>query len=441
MSKTLLNAPIFAVVSYLLIGVSIATFGPLEYEGYRHVLVATYITFVVIFLIVGFMLGSRTKAPTRAIWRKDQNQAILSFIFWASLAVSTLFITFELLTMVISGGLNFNLANSANSYFDSYTNYTRNSGNYSMHFIVTSIGALPLFIAQVLGIFYFKNLGRASHVAVIFLFIATLLVYTLGAGKMKQLADLLIIVVSVVIAKQAMMGKLRLLVLLKVGAVLFVGVSILLAIISFRYQAIGIDLVNLNDRLNTLIHYRDGYWLEGALSEALAFPIVMFSGYLSQGYFGLSLSLEQPLTWTFFAGSSYSISVILNQFFGAEFWVTQNYPYLVGYATGWDQSKWHTVFSWLASDLTFTGVVVFMGMIGFIYGRVWREILLYKNPFSILVFTMMNIGFVYAPANNQLMHSPGLLLTTMVTLLFYFIFHANFNAAPTVLKKLSFRIK
>lgn len=441
MNKTLLNAPIVAVASYLLIGVSIATFGPLQYEGYRPTLVASYMTLVVIFLVVGFMLGTRLKAPTKAIWRKDQNHAILSFIFRASLIASVLTMTFLLLTMIASGGLNFNLANSAAAYFNTYTDYKRNSGNYSMHFLISSMGAFPLFIAQVLGIFYFKNLDRTSRVTVIYLFIATVLVYTLGGGKMKQFGDILIYVVSLIFAKQAVTGKLRFSTLVKIGAVFFIGGGVLLAVLSFRYQAIGIDLVNLKEKLHPLIHYRNGYWLESTLGKDLVFPIVMFSGYLSQGYFGLSLSLEQPFTWTYFAGSSYSISVILNQFFGTEFWVTHNYPYMVGYATGWGESKWHTVFSWLASDLTFTGVVIFMGMIGFIYGRVWREILLYQNPFSILVFSMMNLGFFYAPANNQLMHSPGMLVTTLGTLFFYFIFHTNFNASPTTLRKLRFRIK
>lgn len=431
--------PMFAIVGYLFFGVCIATFGPLEYKGYEAVSVFAFMLFVAIFFIVGFTLGSRTKAPAHAIWKKKQNPAVLAFVFRVSLFTSSLLMTYELLSAALSGGLHFSLASSAYAYINSYTDYVRNSGNYSLNFIITSLGAFPLFIAQVLGIFYYRTLDRPSRIALIYLFVVTVLVDTLGGGKQKQFGDIIIYVVSVVLAKRAATGSLSLAKLVKVGFFVLAGMYVMLALLAFRYQAIGVNLSDLNNHLHPLIHYNKGYWMENVLGGALAFPLVMFSGYLGQGYFGLSLSLEQPFIWTHFAGSSYSVSVIVNRLFGAEFWVKESYPYRVGSATGWDESKWHTVFSWLASDLTFPGVVVFMGVVGFIYGRAWREILLFQNPFSVMIFAMMNIGWAYAPANNQLMHSPGALTTTLGTLLIYFLFHANFNAAPTNLKALNFR--
>lgn len=440
LNKRLLAAPAIGVVGYFVLGLSVASFGPLDYLGYQGASVAIYVAFNVLFFGTCFFLGSRMKVPRKAIWRSDKNQDVLTFIFRASLLVSVLLMTFELLYTARTGGINLNFANSAAAYFDTYTDYTRNSGSYSMRFLITSMGAFPLFVAQVLGIFYFKELDKPTRLALIYLFVVTILVYTLGDGKQKQFGDVLIYVVSVVLAKQAASGKLKIKTLLIISGVVVGGVCVLLVLLSYRYQAIGVDLVDLNRRLHPLIEYHEGYWLESIFGEAFAFPMVMFSSYLAQGYYGLSLSLEQPFTWTSFAGSSYSVSVILNQFFGTDFWVTRNYPYMVGHATGWDQAKWHTVFAWLASDLTFTGVVFFMGAIGFIYGRAWREILLYQNPFSLMMFAMMNIGFAYAPANNQLMHSPGALSTTLAVFFVYFMFHANFNAVPTVVQKLRFRM-
>jgi len=440
LNKRLLAAPAIGVAGYFTLGVSVATFGPLEYSGYQSTTVAVYIGLNILFFGACFVLGSRARLPRKPIWRTDKNQNVLTFIFRASLVIAILLMTYELLNAIQTGGLNLNLANSALTYIGTYTDYTRNSGSYNMRFLITSMGAFPLLVAQVLGIFYFKDLDKTARRAVIYVFVVSILVYTLGGGKQKQFGDIMIYVVSIVLAKEAASGKLKFKTLLFVGGVIVGAVYVLLMLLAFRYQAIGVDLTQLNLRLHPLVEYREGYWLESAFGEALAFPMVMFSGYLGQGYYGLSLSMEQPFTWTSFAGSSYSLSVILNQFFGADFWVTRNYPYMVGYATGWDQSKWHTVFAWLASDLTFTGVVFFMGAMGFIYGRAWREILLYQNPFALMMFAMMTIGLVYAPANNQLMHSPGGLSTTFGVFLLYFMFHANFNAAPTVVRKLRFRM-
>lgn len=441
LNKRLLKAPGLIIIAYFFIGIMISIFGPLEYQGYRELDVALYVGAVILFFYAGYSLGIRLRTPIKAIWRKDQNKTILSYIFRISLIFALLMMTYDLLFTWFSGGLHFSLVNSAASYISTYTGYERNSGSYSLRFLITSAGALPLFVAQVLGIFYFKSLSRTSRILVIYLFAAMIIVHTLGGGKQKQFGDILIYVFSVFLATQAGSGKLKLMTLMQVGGALLGGVYVLLTLLAFRYQAIGISLSDLNSNLHPLIQYRGEGWIESALGEALAFPIVMFSGYLGQGYYGLSLALEQPFTWTAFGGSSYSISVILNQFFGAKFWVAENYPYLVGYSTGWGQAKWHTAFAWLASDLTFTGVVLFMGLVGFMYGRAWREVILYQNPFSVLLFALLNIGLIYAPANNQLMHAPGGLLTTFGVVIFYILFHKNFNATPATLAQRRFRLK
>ena len=95
---------------------------------------------------------------------------------------------------------------------------------------------------------------------------------------------------------------LRLRLLTSVGLVCLSSIYVLLALLAFRYQAIGVSLVELNTKLHPLIQYSEDYWLADLLGDSLAFPVVMFSGYLGQGYYGLSLSLEQPFTWTNFSG-------------------------------------------------------------------------------------------------------------------------------------------
>lgn len=433
-------APCIGVVSYFAMGISIATFGPLSYLGYNKFITPVYILFIVIFFGLSFIVGSRMRTPSKVLWRKDQNQPFLNILFRSSLIISILVMSYELIYMARATGLSLSVTNAASSYVEGYSNYTRNSGSYSARFLITSMCALPLFIAQVFGLYYFEILDKPTRLGIVYLFVVSIVVYTFGAGKQKQFGDIMIYMLSALIAKQAAAGRLRLTTWAKIGGVLFGGVFVLLVFLAARYQAIGIDLIELNANLHNLVEYREGYWLEKLLGEVFAFPLIIFSGYLGQGYFGLSLALEQPFTWTAFVGSSYSMSVILHQFFGVEFLVEKSYPYLVGDATGWGQTKWHTVFAWLASDLTFWGVPPFMGILGFIYGRVWREILIHKNPFALLVFALMNIGFVYAPANNQLMHSPGALSTTLGVFFLYVLFHKNFNAAPTGVRKLKFLV-
>ncbi|WP_224815436.1 hypothetical protein [Hasllibacter sp. MH4015] len=441
MTKAIANGPMYAAVGYLILGVTIATVGPLEYSGFLPTRVFGFILCVAVFFAVGYYLGVRAPVQRRQGATAAGNARLLRRIFNICIVLTSVVMTFELLRTIATGGLTLSFADAALSYFSAYDGYTRNTGRYSLNFIITSLVAPALFVSQILGIFYFRKIGLPAKIAVIYLLIVQILVFTLGAGKQKQFADIIIYIVTIIVANQASTGRLRMSVLLKAAALIFAGIYVLLVLLANRYGAIGVDLATLNVNLHPLITYRYDSALEQYLGPELSFPLVMFSSYLAQGYYGLSLAFEQDFTWTAFAGSSYSVSVILNQFFGAPFMVEESYPYIVGASTGWAETKWHTVFAWLASDLTFPGVLVFMGFVGFLYGKTWREILLYRNPLSLAVFAMLNIGLAYAPANNQLMHSPGPLFTLFVVLFLYFRFRARFNAAPAELRTRGVRIR
>ena len=82
------------------------------------------------------------------------------------------------------------------------------------------------------------------------------------------------------------------------------------------------------------------------------------------------------------------------------------YPYRVGNVTGWDQSKWHSVFSWFASDLTFTGTLVLFSFIGFIYARAWKSVYQFYNPISMLLFSTLTLGLIFVPAKQSIITHP-----------------------------------
>ena len=164
--------------------------------------------------------------------------------------------------------------------------------------------------------------------------------------------------------------------------------------------------------------------------QKLGFSLAMLSQYLSAGYYGLSLALQQDFTWTWFLGQSYSLAVIFNRWFGFPFMYDLTYPVQVGLATGWGASKWVSIFPWLASDWTYPGALVVLAFFAALYARVWRESIEYRNPFAILVFCLLNIGILYIPANNQLVHTPGGIMTGIVVFGLYFAFGPRFNAAP-----------
>ena len=88
---------------------------------------------------------------------------------------------------------------------------------------------------------------------------------------------------------------------------------------------------------------------------------------------------------------------------------------------------WHTIFPWLASDLTFVGTLVLFFFISYFYGKSWKEVLIYNNPISILLFSLLSILFVFVPANNQILHGFDYLLITFFVVILWGYRHIDYN--------------
>jgi hypothetical protein len=70
----------------------------------------------------------------------------------------------------------------------------------------------------------------------------------------------------------------------------------------------------------------------------------------------------------------------------------------------WDlYGKWHSLYPWIASDLSFPGTIVFMFVIGWFFGLVWIDVAFCQNPFAVCLFALFLIMLFYIPANNQVL--------------------------------------
>ena len=127
----------------------------------------------------------------------------------------------------------------------------------------------------------------------------------------------------------------------------------------------------------------------------------MLSQYLSGGYYGLSIGLQAgflpgPGSWA----SSYSMSVIVNRWLGFPFMYDMTYPVADRADDGWGEFKWHHALLVARLRLTYPGALIFWQWSRSLYARVWRSASTYRNPFSILLFCLLNIGLVYIPGQQ-----------------------------------------
>lgn len=125
--------------------------------------------------------------------------------------------------------------------------------------------------------------------------------------------------------------------------------------------------------------------------------------YVTHGYSGLSSSLSLPFVWTKGVGASPGLDR-LNPFVSLPSDPALGpYPVRAEKATGWPAyGRWQTMYPWLASDLTFPGAVLLVGLVGFGFGLSWaravrgRSAVLATSWFSFLMLLV-----VYLPLNNQ----------------------------------------
>ena len=67
--------------------------------------------------------------------------------------------------------------------------------------------------------------------------------------------------------------------------------------------------------------------------------------------------------------------------------------------------QWSTFYTWVASDISFIGVLILMFIIGYLLARTWKRAKDKNDYISLVVFVQLMLLCFYLPANNQLFQS------------------------------------
>lgn len=131
--------------------------------------------------------------------------------------------------------------------------------------------------------------------------------------------------------------------------------------------------------------------------------ILSLISYLDQGYYGLSLALEKPFVWTYGLGNSYFLTGLSRRFLGPSAISDLTYPARIE-GSGYDRDKrWHSFYTWAASDVSFPGVLFLVFIIGRLFAMVWMDVVVKKDPTAFVLFPLLVLMLYYFPANNQVL--------------------------------------
>lgn len=132
----------------------------------------------------------------------------------------------------------------------------------------------------------------------------------------------------------------------------------------------------------------------------------LLDNYLTQGYRGLSLAMQEPFTSTYGLGFSeffrHNILKLTGRSADEKAVVANTYAGKIS-EHGWPVGRlWASFFVHPAADIGFPGVVALMFLIGLVFGLSWRDLVARGDPLAAAVFVQLCLLLFYLSANNQL---------------------------------------
>jgi hypothetical protein len=153
------------------------------------------------------------------------------------------------------------------------------------------------------------------------------------------------------------------------------------------------------------IHADRNNFLVKDLPSELQVGAVGLDSYLTQGYYALYLSLDEPFVPMFGVGNSFFLTHQAVRLTNNPEIANLSYPARIE-KDGWDSfALWSSIYPWIASDVSFPGTILVMFLIGRLFALSWLDTLEGTNPFAVAVFAQFVIMLFYFPANNQVLQS------------------------------------
>lgn len=379
-------------------------------------------------LFFGYLYGARSNFLSR--WRRTlisepSHKSLAKWIFWGSIY----YICYSVLHLQEYGASGFDdvqarLLNPGDAYASKFDVYESQMAEGRVNVgiqIIVLFGALQGALIPILVVFWSKISRRLRYFAVFS--IVLYCVFFLFIGTMKGLGDVLIYAGVGFLVRYSRDGldlnrprlrgrqarwRLFLLVIIA-GSFLTYMVNSMQS----RLDVLG-GGVEEKGIVEEICYVLGGDSLGAGMAVAVLYPVA--------GYYGLDKNLSQPFEWAYGLGGSRALSSYKTQYFGGEDYYELSYPARTERATGFPALMyWQTIYPWLASDFTYFGAVVAIGLVGVLWGGLWIESVFSLRPVAIVLFGQLCIFVIYIPANNQIFAS-RLSLIGLGTLVLLYLF-------------------
>ena len=253
-----------------------------------------------------------------------------------------------------------------------------------------------VYISLSSGLFYYKHLDKKWKYTIIFLLLIEILL-PLGQGVRKGILDTILLVFFLAVAsnpKIILNKQIRRRLYIYAGFASFAFLAYFIFSNMSRYGIEDLEILTQGTNMysNVKAFYRN-------LNPIILVSLCSIQGYACQGYYALSLALQMPYEFCYFLGSSW-FGINLSHRIGIDVF-SNTYIYRLS-SKGIDPTiNWHSIYTWLADDLTFVLVPFFIFLIGYFFAKAWDDTLNNRSVFAPPTFFFFSIMVFYSFANNQ----------------------------------------
>jgi hypothetical protein len=386
-------APLLFFSVYLAATVLLFAYGPWRWPVRNPLQLYSFLFYSQVALFFGYCVGAlRRPRGYYAPWSANTLIAFSLIVNLLLLVPTSLSRTGSIVPNLIEG-----LRNPGAVY---YLKFERGAAGGNLVEYIRILLAPILTIYFPLAIFFWPRISRKLQVGTFFVTFWLAAVW-IAIGTNKGVADLLLLLPWLLWASN-LSGIFK---LGRTFKLVLAGGAVTLFILFFVIFTNG--FISRTDGGNYSLEYLGAtvdpqHPMVRLLPSNVSAGAVALSSYITQGYYGLSLSLQVPFLPNYGIGNSMFLYKNAAELLNNPDLETRPYPLRLQ-QYGWDgYLYWSSIYPWIASDVTFPGTILVVALIGYLFARTWLETVYTRNPFAIAVYAQFSIMLFYFSANNQL---------------------------------------
>lgn len=422
-------SPVRIFIVYWIVTLILYAFGPFNWVTYRPTLFWTLNISYILSFAFGWFLAGDTSTGSHRLWTNEDDSVLLGYLgpflvinlFYEiiNLFRSFLFSEFdinELFHRIING-----ISDMGGAYNDFLNNVDATSSGVIGGSVITLfnyVWEIFAFSTLLLGILYYTRLSlfyKAVSGITIGLVVISFLSRGTNIGVFRIVLAILVFYYIKFVknsSREVSNGNGYNIKLILIGIV-----SIITSVVLFD---------KIMKSRGGLLLWKEDYYNVGGISinhNSVFFRflpsgfhglLVSLSAYLSQGYYGMSLSLRVPWKPMWGIGHSMALQRLIGNYVPT---IANNSYQLRVEKYGWKSlQQWHTMSSWFANDITYYGVVIIMLLFGIVFRKALNDAVELGNPYAKLMVYFLFLEAVFFPCNNQIAQS------TYVLFAFVYVF-------------------